>query len=129
MNNETAGKSGKKILLAEDDPDVREMLAFALRHAGHVVTLAENGKEALKLCSANSYDLIITDILMPKQDGFKVIRKLKKKQRDIPIIAISGGGVSGSLDFLEKAKRYGACCIFEKPFEPQFFVERVNEHF
>lgn len=78
MNNETTGKSGKKILLAEDDPDVREMLAFALRHAGHVVTLAENGKEALRLCSANNYDLIITDILMPKGDGFKVIRKLKK---------------------------------------------------
>ncbi len=112
MDTESIGKSGKKILLAEDGPDVRAVLAFALRHAGHVVTLAENGKQALKLCSANTYELIITDILMPKQDGFKIICKLKKKQRDIPVIAISGGGVSGSLDFLEKAKRHGACGIF-----------------
>ena len=104
MNSGVVDKSGKKILLAEDDPDVRAVLALALRHASHVVTLAENGKEALKLCSANSYDLIITDILMPKQDGFKVVSKLKKKQRDIPIIAISGVALRGRLIFWKKPR-------------------------
>jgi len=125
----SVNKQGKHILLADDDAEVRAVLAMALRQAGHIVTQAENGKEALKLCVGTQFDMIITDILMPKGDGFKVISKMKKKQRDIPIIAISGGGVSGSLDFLEKAKIHGACCIFEKPFEPKFFVERVNEHF
>jgi len=129
MNTVADHETGKHILLADDDPDVRMMLAIALKREGYIVTQAENGKQALKLCEGNTFDLIITDILMPKGDGFKVISKMKKKQRDIPIIAISGGGVSGSLDFLEKAKMHGACCIFEKPFEPKFFVERVNEHF
>lgn len=79
------------ILLIDDDPQVRTVLEGFLSHDGHQVICATNGKEARNLLKDRSFDLVLTDIVMPEQDGFEIIVHLVSQQNRPHIIAISGG--------------------------------------
>jgi YesN/AraC family two-component response regulator len=72
-------------------------------------------------------DMVITDILMPEQDGFGIIRSMRQEFPAVKIIAISGGGTVGSLDLLETARRLGADASLAKPIEAERLFEIVNE--
>ena len=106
------------ILLIDDDEPFRAMLAQMLGKDGHRVTLAGDGAEGLRLALDVRPDLIITDILMPHQDGIETIMALAQAGSAIPIIAISGGRRAISADFnLESAALIGVKATLAKPFD------------
>jgi YesN/AraC family two-component response regulator len=88
---------------------------------------ASNGNEALNKINSVLPDLVITDIIMPEQDGIGTINQLKKISKDIKIIAISGGGRMLSEDYLNIARMLGACYTFNKPFDNSELLAKVSE--
>jgi two-component system response regulator len=81
----------KRVLVAEDTDDIRDMMGFVLRSENMVMLEARNGQEAIEVCQAEAPDLILMDISMPIMDGFTAIERLKSSEatRDIPIVALS----------------------------------------
>lgn len=108
--------STKKILLVDDMGGVRRSVAHLLRQAGHEVTEAQDGIEALRLLGTTSYDLVITDILMPGKDGSEVINWLHGQIRHPRIIAMSGGGANSTAVQAIAVARDKADAILLKPF-------------
>lgn len=116
-----------EILVADDEQSIRSILRMVLQMAGHTVSVAANGDEVLELAGQKKFDLIITDIIMPKKEGIETILELKKVNPGIKIIAISGGGRKGSMDFLQVAEMVGASYTIPKPFEPDEVVDIVKK--
>lgn len=114
------------ILLIDDELLVLEMMRITLSEAGHTITVAANGKEGLRLVESLRPDLVITDIVMPEQEGIETIRAIRKTDKTTPIIAISGGN-SGKLDFLRAAAALGATKVVRKPFGSSTLLAAVNE--
>lgn len=115
------------ILLVEDDDDMRLMLKDALEKRKHLITEASNGREALIKFKSSLTDLVITDLLMPEQDGIGLIMELRKLKPEIKIIAISGGGKIGPSNYLNVAKALGADAVFPKPFNLKSFIEETEK--
>jgi DNA-binding response OmpR family regulator len=115
-----------RILLIDDDEMVRSALQTFLAHAGHVVVEAADGRAGLRIQETEPCDLIITDIVMPDQDGVGLIMALRKAEYQVPIIAMSGG-LANSESYLGLAKRLGARRILAKPFRLTELSEAVNE--
>lgn len=114
------------ILLVEDDHDLREMLRTSLVRRKYIVSEASNGKEALLRFKPSMTDLVITDLIMPDEDGLKVIMKIKEIKPEIKIIAISGGGKAGPGNYLDLAKILGADEIFSKPFSINDLMKKIE---
>ncbi|MBF0612897.1 MAG: response regulator [Magnetococcales bacterium] len=109
-----------KILLIEDDSQVRETLQLMLEKKQHQVTPAANGVEGLEMLNTFLPDVVITDILMPEKEGLEVIRELRITHPVLPVIAISGGGMSMGPELcLRIAKQLGAQLVLMKPFTLQ----------
>ena len=105
------------ILVADDEDSIRSLLEHLLISAGHSVVVVANAREACDAMVEKSFDLVITDVLMPDGDGLDLISELRKKQPDARILAMSGGGryLEGS-DYLKLAKGMGAHTAMMKPF-------------
>ncbi len=116
-----------RIVVIDDNDLMREMLQDMLGAAGYEVVAAPTGKEGVRLYREMSADLIITDIMMPGEDGLEVIRQLQGEFPDIKIIAISGGDMKGRLDYLSFAEEFGALRAFSKPFDPKELLATVKE--
>ncbi|MEH0019461.1 MAG: response regulator [Desulfobacter sp.] len=116
-----------RILLIEDDDKFRKMLVMLLETSGHEVAEAEDGTKGLETFSGSNFDLIITDIFMPDQDGLEVVRAVTDQQADVKILVISGGGRQGAFQYLEYAKIFGADKTLVKPFENQEFLSVVDK--
>lgn len=105
------------VLIVEDDPMLRRYLEAALQECGYEVVLAANGEEALRVLCECSVDVVLTDVLMPEQDGVALMAELKRQQPDLPVVAMSGRGrVDLSIDSLALMKALGADATLEKPF-------------
>ena len=115
------------ILLVEDNNDLRSMLKSSLEKQGYLVIEAGDGKEALLKYKSTVVDLVITDLVMPEQDGIGLIMDLKKIKRDLRFIAISGGGKAGPANYLSIARTMGASAVFSKPFSVNEFIDKVRE--
>ena len=115
-----------RILVIDDEDLVRFTVEQILMSAGHVVATAENGAAGVRRQREIRFDLVITDIMMPEQDGIETIRALKAEFPDLPIIAISGGGRMGNLNYLEMARTFGVSSTIPKPFTPDEIITRVN---
>jgi DNA-binding response OmpR family regulator len=115
------------ILLIEDDSELREMIKIALQRKDYVVMEAVNGKEALHHFKPGVTDLVLTDLIMPEEDGLKVIMKIRDLKPGIKVIAISGGGKAGPGSYLNLAKALGADVIFPKPFSLVDLVAKIGE--
>lgn len=106
------------ILLVDDDDAVREMLARVLVGMGHEVLQAADGVECLEYVDQRSFDMLITDIVMPEQGGLRTIDGVRKRCPETKILAISGGGsLMNSADYLALAQSLGAHGTLEKPFD------------
>lgn len=116
-----------KILLIDDDEAAREVMSVMLVRAGHIVEEAENGAVGLKKYPGFAPDLVITDILMPEKEGLETIQAIRRADPRARIIAISGGGNRGDLDFLFVAKALGAQKVLPKPIERKVFIAAVDE--
>jgi CheY-like chemotaxis protein len=104
------------VLIVEDDKELREMLKMSLLRRNFTVLEAENGKDAITHFKPAITDLVVTDLIMPEEDGLKVVIKLRELKPSIKIIAISGGGKVGPGSYLNLAKALGADAIYSKPF-------------
>ena len=102
------------------------MLAISLKRRKFTVMEAGNGKEAIMHFKPSITDLVLTDIIMPDEDGLKVIMKLRELKPSIKVIAISGGGKAGPGSYLNLAKALGADAIFSKPFSLNDVVDRIE---
>jgi CheY-like chemotaxis protein len=116
-----------RILLIDDDDSVRTMLRLTLTQFGHVVTEARNGKEGLDKFADSHADLVITDIVMPEKEGIEVIMELRQRQPELKIIAMSGGGRIGPVDYLRIAGFLGAVKGLTKPFSNEVLLAAIDE--
>jgi DNA-binding response OmpR family regulator len=114
------------ILIVEDDKELREMLKISLIRHKHTVLEAADGKEAITHFKPSMTDLVITDLIMPDEDGLKVIMRLREIKPSLKVIAISGGGKAGPASYLSLAKALGANAIFSKPFSVNDLIERIE---
>lgn len=105
------------IIVADDEEIVRKLIRQLLEKKGHSIFEAENGQEALELCLEAKPDLLVTDLLMPEKSGLAAIIEIRAQLPDLPILAISGGGRSGKLNFLNTAKTFSNVATLSKPFD------------
>lgn len=106
----------KRVLVVEDDDDLRGMLASLLRQRPLTVDVASGGAEAIRLLATNQYAVILLDLLMPEPDGFAVLRAFDDKSVAVPpvVLVVTGAGRS-VLDGLDSDRIHG---IVRKPFDP-----------
>lgn len=114
-----------KILLVDDDPGVRASLADVLNECGYDVAEASDGNDGLRALGREDFDLVVLDILMPEREGIETIREIRKKWAALPVLAISGGSVSGWCNFLQMASDFGANDTMTKPFRDNEFIARI----
>ncbi len=116
-------KVPRRILVVDDDAQVRSFLATLLETEGYNVLQASNGKQAQALCRETTFDLVITDLVMPEQEGLETIHVIRRNWPRIPLVAISGafGGA-----YLELARKLGASALLRKPFEPDTILSEVR---
>jgi DNA-binding NtrC family response regulator len=107
----------KIILVIDDDAVVRTTIEQILEDAGYEVVTARNGLHGTVAFHRTQPDLVITDIIMPEQDGIQTITEIRAAKPDAKIIAISGGGRIGNADFLAMARTLGAIDVIPKPFD------------
>jgi CheY-like chemotaxis protein len=113
------------ILVIDDDALVRQALMLVLESRGYEVQCAPEGRQGLRAYQKRRPDLVISDIIMPEMEGIQTIMELRILSQDCPIIAISGGGRFGELDFLTVAKELGATATLSKPFETEDLLRTV----
>jgi CheY-like chemotaxis protein len=113
------------ILVVDDEPMLRRTLRAILENAGHTVAEAEDGKQALKMFSADKPDLVLTDIIMPNREGVETIGELRQLDAQLPIIAMSGGGSTGGDLFLTLAIQVGATRTLAKPLRQAELLEAI----
>ncbi|MEA2116492.1 MAG: response regulator [Thermodesulfobacteriota bacterium] len=116
-----------RILVIDDDEQMLVLLQQAMQWAGFEVMAAENGRKGQQLFEEQPADLIITDLIMPEQEGLETIRSLKQGYPKVKIIAISGGGRIGPEAYLPAAMELGADRIFAKPFDVKELISAVRE--
>jgi CheY-like chemotaxis protein len=116
------------IVVADDVADIRQLIAHWLGELGHVVTAAASGRELLKLLEGQSFDLVITDIVMPDGDGHDVIAAVTRLRPGTRVLAISGGGQHMPTDAgLRIAKGLGADGMITKPFTKEQLLRAVEQ--
>jgi two-component system response regulator CpxR len=117
------------ILIADDDPLLRRMLAEALSATGARVMEAANGEEAIHIAMSSKLDIALLDLVMPNVDGLEAIRTLRIECPDLKIVALSGGGRNRNLDILSLAGRMGADACLAKPFTPRQLMQLLATKF
>lgn len=116
-----------RILIIDDEPQIRSMLKLMLEREGYEVVEAPDGVEGIKIYRQNPADLIITDLIMPNKDGIGMIIDLKKEFPDVNIIAMSGGGLNKPDGYLKGAKKLGAACTLTKPIDREEMLRAVKD--
>lgn len=116
----------EKILVIDDEADLRATFQERLTLEGYQVWTASNGRKGLQVYQDHSFDLVITDVLMPELDGLEVVRTLRRFNPTIPIIVMSGGG-NRNLDFLVEAEEFGATRTISKPFRHDELIAMIHD--
>jgi len=114
-----------KILIAEDERDIRDLIAFTLRFAGYEVFVATNGEEAVELAPQVNPDLVLMDVRMPRMTGYEACRAMKARPdlRDIPVVFLSAKGQESEI---QQGLDAGAEEYLLKPFAPDQLTIRVK---
>ncbi len=115
-----------KILIAEDERDIRDLIEFTLKFAGHEVVKAANGAEAVELAPTVMPDLIMMDVRMPKMTGYEACKAIKEIEsvKHVPIVFLSAKGQESEIDTGLEA---GAFEYILKPFSPELLTRRIAE--
>ena len=114
------------ILIAEDERDIRDLIQFTLMFAGHKITAAANGAEALELAPKVKPDLIMMDVRMPKMTGYEACREMKKIDviKDVPVIFLSAKGQD---EERQTGIEAGAVAYILKPFAPDELTKQIAD--
>ena len=102
-----------RILIADDQASVRNLIRSILQGAGHSVVEACDGREAMELLSA-SFDLVVTDVMMPEKDGLELVRHIRKQSYRLPVLVVTGGWNNHRVDLLKVASSFGADRVLTK---------------
>lgn len=116
-----------KILLVDDDAQVRKMLKLTLEREGYEIVEAADGNEAVQVYDPETIGLVITDIVMPEKEGIETIMELKAINPQVSVIAISGGGRISPEDYLKWARRFGVANTFTKPVDREELLATVEK--
>lgn len=125
MDGDATAGTGARILVAEDDPDIRDILVLTLERDGHRdVTAVADGAQALAALSTGRFDLVLLDVLMPRMSGIEVLHRLRQMPDggDVPVIVVSA---LSDLDIVVSCIREGADDHLSKPFDPVLLGARV----
>lgn len=114
-----------RILLIDDNDDLRRIVKALLERRNYEVHEARDGVEGLETMRRGSYDLVITDIVMPGKEGLELIREFRAENQHTKILAISGGG-SSRVNYLSMAKDLGVNETLDKPFTPPELFQAVQ---
>ena len=114
-----------KILIAEDEKDIRDLITFTLRFAGHEVVATSNGQEAYERAQQENPDLILMDVRMPKMNGYEACQKIKELEltKHIPVVFLSAKGQDAEV---KTGLEVGAEEYVLKPFSPDQLTEKVS---
>ncbi len=114
-----------KILIAEDERDIRELVSFSLQFGGFTVVQASNGVEAVERAQAELPDLVLMDVRMPKMTGYEACKQMKQipAVRDIPVVFLSAKGQESEI---QTGLEAGAEEYILKPFAPDDLVKQVR---
>jgi CheY-like chemotaxis protein len=114
-----------KILIAEDERDIRDLVAFTLRFAGHEVFAASNGEEAVEMAPRVNPDLILMDVRMPRMTGYEACKAMKADPglKDIPVVFLTARGQDAEI---QQGLEVGAEEYLLKPFAPDHLTSRVK---
>ena len=118
--------AARRILLAEDDADLRLALKLSLEAAGYTVAIAANAQEALAVQRREPAEVLVTDIFMPEGDGFEAIDAFRREFPATRIVVVSGGGQRGRADYLAAARLAGVDATLQKPFEIEVLLETLR---
>jgi DNA-binding response OmpR family regulator len=115
----------KKILVADDEPNIVAALEFLLQRNGFEVTVARNGEEALQLVESHSPDLVLLDVMMPVRSGYEVCRRIRERPEwnHVKIVMLSAKGRDAEVN---KGLSVGADLYITKPFSTRDLVEKVK---
>ena len=116
-----------RILVVDDNINLRRILRQILESEGHQVREASNGVEAMGLLREAPDELVITDVIMPDKEGIETVIEIRKVYPDVKIIVMSGGGRFGPDDYLETATVFGANRTIPKPFSKNDILKAVQE--
>ena len=114
-----------KILVAEDERDIRDLVAFTLRFAGHEVVVATNGEEAVQTALQSNPDLVLMDVRMPRMTGYEACKVMKSNPdlKDIPVVFLTARGQESEI---QQGLDAGAEEYLLKPFAPDQLTTRVK---
>lgn len=116
-----------RILVIDDDVPFRSVLKASLEEMGHYVREAKDGNEGVSLYRQETFDLVMTDLIMPGKEGIETIMDMRRINPGVKIIAMSGGGRVTSVDYLQIARQVGAKKVLSKPFLYEEAREAINE--
>jgi CheY-like chemotaxis protein len=116
----------RRIMVVDDDADMRLTLRMALELAGYAVEDAANGREAIERQRRQPADVLITDIFMPDADGFEAIDAFRREFPQTRIIVVSGGAQFTKRDYLPDAELIGADATLQKPFEIDTLLAKLR---
>jgi len=121
-----------KILVVEDEELLRDILALVLSDEGYHVEIATNGEEAWEKLNDDSYDLLATDLFMPKMNGFELVLKAQRVFPDLKIIMISGGGkeveaIDGNNVIKYQEQTAEVDVFLKKPYSIELLLSRVEQ--
>jgi len=117
---------GKKVLIADDEPNIVAALEYLLQRNGYEVHVARNGDEALKLIEQHQPDLVLLDVMMPLRSGYDVCQRVREREdwRHIKIVMLSAKGRDVEVN---KGMSLGADLYITKPFSTSELVARIND--
>jgi len=113
----------KRILIVDDDDEIRDLLEFDISHSGYFVDTARDGKEGLQKALNNSYDLILLDVMMPKMNGFDVCKNIRQAKLAIPVLMLTA---KGTINDKTIGFDCGADDYLVKPFDIQEVLLRIR---
>lgn len=113
----------KRILIVDDDDEIRDLLEFDVSHSGYFVDTARDGLEGLNKALNNSYDLILLDVMMPKMNGFDVAKNIRQAKLNIPILMLTA---KGTIDDKTEGFESGVDDYLVKPFDIQEVLLRIR---
>ena len=113
----------KRILIVDDDDEIRELLEFDIGHSGYFVDTAKDGMEGLNKALNNTYDLILLDVMMPKMNGFDVCKNIRQAKLSIPVLMLTA---KGTIDDKTEGFDCGADDYLVKPFDIQEVLLRIR---
>ena len=116
----------KRVLLAEDEPNIVESLRFLLGRAGFTVEACDNGRIVLERALTETPDVIVLDVMLPEMDGFEILRRLRAERQgiDLPVLMLTA---KGQREDRERAIRAGADMFITKPFANSDLVAAVEQ--